>query len=86
MKTHELKTCKQFFDAIARCDKTFEIRYNDRDYRVGDKLVLRAVTDDDTRTYIEGVEPINAEVTYVLKDWGLQKGYVILALRLKDKE
>jgi len=81
MKIHELKTCKKFFDEVANGNKTFEIRYNDRDYQIGDKLVLRAVTDDDARAYIDGVSPIHAKITYVVKDWGLEKGYVVLALK-----
>ena len=41
MKTHELKCHPHFFAAIAAGKKTFEIRRNDRDYRVGDVLDLR---------------------------------------------
>ena len=41
MKTHELKCHPHFFAAIAAGKKTFEIRRNDRDYRIGDMLNLR---------------------------------------------
>ena len=40
MKTHELKIWPQWFDAVRIGSKTFEIRKNDRNYAVGDKLVL----------------------------------------------
>lgn len=38
---HELKCSTEFFDAIACFKKTFEVRFNDRDFRVGDRLMLR---------------------------------------------
>lgn len=41
MKTHNLKTLPIYFDAVARGDKTFEIRNNDRDFQTGDTLVLK---------------------------------------------
>lgn len=37
---HELKTWPEFFRACRSGDKTFELRYNDRDYKVGDELEL----------------------------------------------
>ena len=41
MKDHELKTDPIVFDDIKRGHKTFELRKDDRDYMVGDRLVLR---------------------------------------------
>jgi hypothetical protein len=41
MREHELKCWPSEFDAIARGEKTFEYRRNDRDYAAGDVLVLR---------------------------------------------
>ncbi len=39
-KEHALKTATEFFRPMSRGDKTFEIRENDRDFRVGDTLRL----------------------------------------------
>jgi Lar family restriction alleviation protein len=39
-KVHHLKTDPEVFDAVARGAKTHEIRLNDRDFQVGDRLVL----------------------------------------------
>lgn len=38
---HELKTWPEFFEAMHNASKTFELRYNDRNYQSGDMLYLR---------------------------------------------
>lgn len=78
MKTrHFLKTWPEFFHAVAKGAKTFEIRKNDRDFNEGDFLILRE-WDPDTRTYTGNT--INAEITYMTTFE--QKGdNVVLAIR-----
>lgn len=41
MKMHKLKTWVKPFIATKNGSKTFEVRKNDRGFKVGDKLVLR---------------------------------------------
>ena len=41
MKTHELKIWPSFFEAVANGTKTFECRKNDRDFALGDTLILK---------------------------------------------
>ena len=40
-KTIRIKLLSRYFDAVESRIKTFEVRFNDRDYRVGDWLILR---------------------------------------------
>ena len=39
--THELKIHPTFFKDVVSGHKTFELRKNDRDYKLGDALLLR---------------------------------------------
>lgn len=38
---HELKCQQPYYDDVRNCDKTFEVRVNDRVYAVGDTLELQ---------------------------------------------
>ena len=40
METHKLKTWPEYFDLILSREKTFELRKNDRNFQVGDRLDL----------------------------------------------
>ena len=69
--THLLKTDAAHFQAVWERRKTAEVRFNDRDYKVGDFLCL---LDYNQRS-------ITAEVTHILQDdTYLQPGYVLLSL------
>lgn len=37
---HALKTLPEYFEAVRQNEKTFELRKNDRDFKVGDYLAL----------------------------------------------
>lgn len=41
MRIHELKITEPYFSDVAFGSKNFEIRKNDRDFKVGDILILR---------------------------------------------
>ena len=46
MTKHRMKLNDRYFDAVVNGTKTFEIRKDDRRFRVGDTLVLYRVDDD----------------------------------------
>jgi len=76
MKNHELKILPQYFEAVNSGRKNFEIRKNDRDYHVGDKLILKEFNGDYTGRECERF------VSYIFSGFGLEEGYVVLSLEL----
>ncbi|EIA7337258.1 DUF3850 domain-containing protein [Listeria monocytogenes] len=78
-KTHELKILSEYFWDIAEGRKTFEIRKNDRDFQVGDILILREWDDMDTGLYTV------VEVVY-MTDYEQKDGFVVLGIVLKEEE
>lgn len=76
-KIHELKIAPKYFEKVLSKEKTFEFRYNDRNYQVGDILNLKEY---DNGTYT-GRET-NVEITYILQEFeGLQPDYAILSIK-----
>lgn len=75
---HELKCWPEYFTPLWRRDKTFEIRLNDRNFQVGDTLVLREW--NPTYERYTG-QHITREVVYVTDfPAGLRDGYVCMGL------
>jgi uncharacterized protein DUF3850 len=62
MTVHQLKCWPPFFRDIIAGDKNFEVRLNDRGFKVGDELLLRE-WDPEKRDYTGRV--IRRRVTYV---------------------
>ena len=76
---HRIKLQKEFADAILNGDKNFEVRYNDRGYQKGDKVIFSVVDGS-----FEENHPLNVatfEITYVLSGWGIQDGYVVFGIK-----
>jgi hypothetical protein len=76
-KRHEIKIAPEYYEAIKSGRKNFELRKNDRDYKVGDILILSEFGGEQS----ESKEPLVRIVEYVLKDceqYGLKEGYCIL--------
>ena len=69
MSTHSLKTWPEYFEAVVDGSKTFEVRDNDRGYRVGDTLLLKEWAPHKTAVggRYTGRE-VEVTVTYVLDD------------------
>lgn len=95
---HELKTWPEFFDAVARGDKTFEVRKDDRGFQVGDELVLERwrpkdfgsgsyVTADDIPSGVLYAK-IRAIVTYKLPGgrFGIDPSWCVLGFHIIEGE
>lgn len=76
-KTHELKCWLRYFEAIVHGKKTFDLRYNDRDYRIGDTLILREY-DNDKKEYTR--RQTRVRVTDTFADFGLISGWIAISI------
>jgi hypothetical protein len=82
-QTHYLKCETEYYQAVERGDKNFELRKNDRDYNQWDRIVLKEV--------VNGVETGKEmgpfEIDYILHGgrYGLQSGYCIFNIRRQFK-
>lgn len=75
---HALKTLPEYFEAVRKGYKTFELRKNDRDFRVGDYLALN---EWDGEKYTG--RALLAKITYMLDPNDIMEcvgGFVILGL------
>lgn len=78
-KVHSLKIAPTYFKEILTGAKRFEVRYNDRNFKVGDILFLEEF---DKKGYTGKF--INAEITYILDDPEYcKKNYVVLGFKLR---
>lgn len=84
---HDLKTDPEVFDAVARGEKTFEIRKDDRGFQVGDTLLLRRTRYTGEQMHFGDPLEYTGEqetrtVTHLLRGplYGLVEGWVILSL------
>lgn len=85
-KWHELKTDPEVFAASFRGDKPYEIRFNDREFKPCDYLVLR-------ETRYSGEEMRDGQpleytgrvlvrcITHLLSGYGVKEGWVILGVK-----
>ena len=87
---HSLKCLPEYFDATADGRKNFEVRINDRYFKVGDILKLERWSQ--TKGYGAGyvgtgedrqkIESLRRRITYILTgdQFGIEPGYVVLGL------
>lgn len=75
MRLHVLKLQQPYFNDVATGFKTFEVRKNDRNFQVGDRLKLVEFPSLSERYVIR-------DVSYILKggDFGIENGFVVLGL------
>ncbi len=82
---HQLKIESTYFRQIVEGNKTFEVRYNDRDFHVGDYLGLNEITDHPCNRSGERKETGNFVLVKVLNLFDnpvfVKEGFVIMSIR-----
>lgn len=75
--THRLKTAVDMWEAIRERKKTAEFRKNDRDYRVGDRLILERGIDGNKYNLT-----LHRAITHAVYGpaYGIPEGYAMLSL------
>lgn len=77
-KTHYIRLASNYYDDVATGLISFQLRKNDKHYKVGDILDMMEFSEGRNTGRI-----IHAEITYILEDYtGLEDGYCILAIKV----
>ena len=76
---HELKTLKKYFKPLSSGLKLFEIRKNDREFKIDDILILK---EWNKKNGFSGRE-LSFKITYILSGgkFGIDKNYCIMSLK-----
>lgn len=91
MKIHELKLDTEYFDDVGTGLKTFEIRKNDRGFKVGDVLALSAFKEGNYKHWVKYIreyesvsiheaDTIFFDITYIT-DYEQKDGYVVMGIK-----
>jgi Domain of unknown function (DUF3850) len=77
--THTLKCWPDYFQAIRRTEKNFDVRRDDRGYQKGDTLLLREWKPFGADGRYTGNDE-NRKIKYILTggQFGIEPGYVVL--------
>lgn len=73
---HKLKIHPEYFEAVSKRKKNFEIRKNDRDFKVGDILILKEFVPENNEFTSRF---ITREITYIT-DYAQNENYVVLSV------
>lgn len=71
--THVLKIDHQYFIPVLNGNKKFEIRLNDRNFQIGDTVILRELTED--KENFSGRE-IKTKIIYIT-DFEQKENYIV---------
>ncbi len=80
----DLKIRTEYFEAVKSKAKLFEIRKDDRDYKVGYFIRLLEI-ESDGKTFTGRY--VFCRITYILRDaekYGLKKGFCILGIKIEN--
>jgi hypothetical protein len=76
---HLLKCHENYLKRLVLGHKTAEVRYNDRDYQLGDIICFSLTSGLQELLDIEA-DRVDYEITHIHSGLGLQEGYVMLSL------
>mgnify|MGYP000122885120 FL=1 len=81
--THALKTWPEFYEQVEKGLKSFELRKNDRNYKLGDDLILQEYNPE--KKEYTGKE-WKGTISYVFDNeaFGLKKGFILLGIKEKE--
>lgn len=80
-KVHEITLAAMYFDDVCSGRKSFELRKNDRDYKVGDILEMMEFKYGKSTGRM-----VRVLVTYMLEEYtGIEDGYCIMATKVIEK-
>jgi len=82
VNSHELKCWPEYFQATWNGKKFFEVRRNDRDFQVGDEIVLREFNPMGEGFF--GERSIAGIITYVT-DFHQEPGFIVLGFRETER-
>jgi hypothetical protein len=85
MTIHNLKTWQPYFSEVIRNIKRFDVRKDDRNFKVGDILILEEYDQESQK--LTGMI-CKAVVIYKLPggNFGIEKGYCVLGIRCFDSK
>ena len=85
---HKVKIQKEYADRILDGKKTFEVRYNDRDYQVGDYLQFEVIASawSSLRDLDHKLNNALWEIIYSHSGLGMQEKYVVLGIKEVEME
>lgn len=80
-KHHDLKIIEPYYTQVLIGNKTFEIRKNDRNFKVGDTITLRKYDPLKPNNILETpCTEINGIISYVT-DYEQKQGYVVFSFK-----
>ena len=80
-RLHHIKIQENFAGSVLSGEKSFELRRNDRGYQKGDLIQFEVVNSVGVLVPEHELEGKKFMITYVLSGWGLQEGFVALAIK-----
>lgn len=76
-RIHEVKILQEYYDAVDKGLKTWEYRFNDRNYTEGDILILKEWNGDKFTG-----RRLMVQIAYILRDFfALPDGWVIMSIK-----